>query len=469
MKLFSRTGALVPVVIVFMLIALFGLAPVPHTVGRDFEQVLSVDDPGGAAHSYARLAAQMPWWPELWEKAGHDALQNADPENAIVYFQQASQGGPLTTPAKIALGDAHHLTGDLDAAVLAWSDAGQHPDALRRLADSYIAVHDYGTAIPILKTLRIGSQDPALYTRLGLLLAAHQPGTAPPFLLEAAELDGEHAPFLDALRFEIQRALPRNLPAYTLLISGRYLASAGYWDLAAHAFARAASLRPDFSEAWAYLGEAQQHLSTGDADLGLEALTKSLSIDPSSIAGNTLMALYWQRHADFEMAQKYIQTALISDQRSPALYMQLGELVALDGDLSTAQSYYQAAVDTSPRDSAVYQALAEFSIRYHIDIRTVALPAARQAVLLSSHDAAALDTLGQVLFVLGDSLNAERFYQRSLGEDPTYGPAHLHLGILYLEGGFMRLAHDHLEHAALLAPGTGTAAHARRLLAEFIP
>jgi len=472
MKLFWQTGTLFHAVGIFLLIALSGLAPIPHSIERGFEQAsytLSVGNPAAAAGNYARLAKQMPWWPELWEKAGHYALQGDDPENAIIYFQQASEAGAITTDAEIALGDAYHRTNNLDAAMLTWMRADQHPEALRRLADGYIANDDYEEAITTLKSLLSISPTPALYTELGFLLAAHDPGASPPYLLQAAELDIENAPNINSTRFAIQRALPKNLPAYTLLISGRHLASQGSWDLAAHAFARAAMLRPDFVEAWAYLGEAHQHLPSSDTDAGLGALKEALRIDPSSLAGNTLMALYWQRQGDFERAGTYIQTALISDQRNPALNMQLGELMALGGDLSTAQSYYQAAIEFAPRDSAYHQAMAEFSIRYHLGIRTVALPAARQAVLLSPHDADALDTLGQVLFILGDLINAERFFQRSLEQDHTYGPAFLHLGILYYEGGLLRLAYDNLEHAALLAPGTQTAVHARRILADFKP
>jgi len=472
MKILLRTGTLYQVIGIFVLIALLGLAPIPHSVERGFEQLsytLSADNTRAVADNYAQLAEHMPWWPELWEKAGQYALQGDDPESAIIFFQQVSRAGAITTDGLIALGDAYHQTSNLDAAMQAWLRAGQHPEALRRLADGYIARDNYDSAILTLKSLLTRSPSPALNTELGLMLAAHDPEAAMAYLLGAAELDIENASNIDSLRFVIQRALPQNLPAYTLLISGRHLASQGSWDLAAHAFARAAELRPDFVEAWAFLGEAQQHLNSLDSDIGLAALTKSLSIDPTSLAGNTLMALYWQRQVDYERAQTYIQAALISDQRNPALYMQLGELMALQGDLSTAQSYYQAAVEIDPGDSAYHQAVAEFSIRYYVDIRTLALPAARQAVLLSPHDASALDVLGQVLFRLGDSCNAERFLQRSLKEDHTYVPAFLHLGILYFEQGFASLAYDNLKQASLLAPGTQTAAHAHRLLVDLDP
>ncbi|MBE9524141.1 MAG: tetratricopeptide repeat protein [Chloroflexi bacterium] len=472
MKLFLRTGTLIKVIAIFVLIALLGLTPIPHSVSQQFQRAdfaLSTNNAQAAAQYYAQLAEHMHWWPELWEQAGHYAFQGADPENAVNYFHQASIGGVLSSEGQIALGDSHHQLGNSDAAIQAWLVSGPHPGALRRLADSYIAAGDYDAAIAALKTLLADSPTPALYSELGFLLAAHNPETAPPYLLSAAELDVENASDSNALRLVIQRALPQNLPAYTLLVSGQHLASRGSWDLAAHAFARAAELRPDYVEAWAYLGESLQHLTSVDPDTALDSLTQALTIDPSSLVANTMMALYWQRHGDYEGAQIYIQNALTSDQQTPILYIQFGELLALQGDLSAAQSYYQAAVEINPGDGAYHQAFAEFCIRYYIDIRTAALPAARQAVLLSPHDAAALDVLGQVLFRLADPINAERLFQRSVGEDPTYAPAFLHLGILYIEQSLALLAYDNLELAVLLAPGSQTAAHAQRLLNDLAP
>lgn len=472
MKLFLRTGTLYLGIGIFVLIALLGLAPTPHSIDRGFERVryaLSVDNTQAAAQGYAQLAEQMPWWPELWEQAGYYALQAGDSENAIIFFQHASAAHALSTNGQIVLGDAYYQTSNFDAAMQAWLAVGQHPDALRRLADSYVVQDDFDAAITTLKALLASSPMPALNTEIGYLLAAHNPESAPPFLLNAAELDIKNAPAADALRFVIQRAIPQHSPAYTLLISGQHLAAQGSWDLAAHAFTRATELQPDYAEAWAYLGEAQQHLTTSDENAGLHMLKQALEIDPTSLAGNTFMALYWQRQADYEQAQTYIQAALRSDQRNPTLYVQLGELLALQGDLSTAQSYYQAAIEINLQDNTYYQALAEFSIRYHVDLRTVALPAARQAVLLSPHDAAALDVLGQVLFRLGDSINAERLLRRSLVENPTYAPAFLHLGVLYFEQGSARLAYDNLNQALQLAPSTSIAIHARRLIDDLAP
>ncbi len=50
----------------------------------------------------------------------------------------------------------------------------------------------------------------------------------------------------------------------------------------------------------------------------------------------------------------------------------------------------------------------------------------------------ALDLMGQALFMLDDTLNAERFLLRALQTDPGYAPAHLHLGQVYLLEGEAR-------------------------------
>ena len=136
------------------------------------------------------------------------------------------------------------------------------------------------------------------------------------------------------------------------------------------------------------------------------------------------------------------------------------------GDLATAQTFYEKAIELDPYDPTSYQALVEFCIRYNVDLRGIALPAARQAVSLTPNDPASLDVMGQVLSRLGDYINAERYYLRALQHDNQFPPTHLHLGLLYTLQGQRKLAQSHLSLAISLAPNTPTAEHAQRLLQE---
>jgi Flp pilus assembly protein TadD len=113
--------------------------------------------------------------------------------------------------------------------------------------------------------------------------------------------------------------------------------------------------------------------------------------------------------------------------------------------------------------------LVEFTVKNQIQLREIALPAARQLVLYTPTDSVALDLMGQVLFFLDDLLNAERFIRRAIQADPGYALAHLHLAQVYLLNDDVEVAHQELLLAASLAPNTPIAENAQRLLTSYFP
>jgi len=239
-----------------------------------------------------------------------------------------------------------------------------------------------------------------------------------------------------------------------LLAAGRELALMSEWELAAHAFQQAVETRQDYAEAWAYLGESYQHLDAESPNISpngdILSLQKALELAPQSLSANTFMALYWQRQERYDLALDYLDTAAALDPRNPAVQADLGDNLGVLGDLVAAQEHYQLAIEYSPRDPTYLRAFALFCIRYNVDLRDTALPAARQAVIFAPEDPDSLDVMGQVLFQLEDFVNAERFYQRALENDPAYAPAHLHLGQLYIFEEKLALAREHLLQALLL-------------------
>jgi Flp pilus assembly protein TadD len=199
----------------------------------------------------------------------------------------------------------------------------------------------------------------------------------------------------------------------------------------------------------------------------LSTLEQALSLDPDSLAANAFTAIYWQRQGDLEQARRYLKRAARLESRNPAMQIYLGELWAQEGELDTARLYYQNAIDLARRDPAVWRAYADFCLRYSLDLHTQALPAARKAVLLAPDDPSSLDTLGLVLFRLGDRLNAARLWRRALAQDEDHAPTHLHLGVLYWYRGETVLARYHLSRANSLAPASPVGSQARRLLGEL--
>jgi Tfp pilus assembly protein PilF len=102
-----------------------------------------------------------------------------------------------------------------------------------------------------------------------------------------------------------------------------------------------------------------------------------------------------------------------------------------------------------------------------VDLHTLGLPAARQAILLAPGDPGALDAMGLTLLKLGDDASAERFLQQALEKDATYAPASLHMGQLYLKQDDAGRAYLYLKRAANLGGKNSIGLTARRLLSQY--
>jgi tetratricopeptide (TPR) repeat protein len=345
-----------------------------------------------------------------------------------------------------------------------------------RLAESFHQSQNYEAEIQVLQALiALQPQDAPTAYRLGLLLAAVQPDQALPVLQKAAQLDSAYRDAALAIGAAVQLASSAQEPAYTALMVGRALASSGEWELAAESFRRAVQARPDYAEAWAYLGEARQHLPSPSstpgsvANQGLSELETALKLDPDSISTNTFLAFYWERQEQTDKAMPYLQTAVASDPQNPALQVELGNLFVLQGDLPSAQAAYQKAIDLSPNNPVYWRILAEFALKNDIQLRELALPAARQAVTLAPDDPIGLDLLGQVFFMLSDQDSAQRFLLRALSENPQYLPAHLHLGMSYLMQGNLEDGRRELELVLSQSPDSPYLEQAQHLFDQYFP
>jgi len=480
-----------------ILVTVLNLTPRSHAVTQKFEQArraIQFESPEAVSVILVEISERLPWRTDLWLISGYQALLGGDPQSAVANFERAASIRPLSQDAHIALGDALRLSGDLPGAIETWEDSlqayGPNEDVLIRLIAAHWYERDYPATIADLKLLMSHSgprapipegllslfevpnePTPNLPLGLGLLLAAHQPESAPVSLLQAAEIDGEVEPLTRFLVREIRRALPEDNPAYTLMASGQALADLGYWELAAHAFRRVTEFRPEYPDAWAYLGEARQHLDSGlqgsARDELIPELQKALQLDPSSLAANIFAALYWGRNGHPERALEMLEVAADVDPDNPALLADLGRTLATLGDLQGSQSYYQEAIELTPSDPTYLRALANFSIKYNYHVREIAVPAAREALMLDRDNPASLDLMGQVMLVLGDYRSAERFLSQAVGNDPNYALAHIHLGTLYLLQEDTKRAREHITLARSLAVDPSIAEHAKRMWEDF--
>lgn len=482
MRNLTDSGIIARLLLPLVVLIFSGIVPRPHVVTQALQQAhMELLEPGSplaairAAKALAQAAEHIPWRADLWEQAGQLALKGGDYPAAVGYYERAAAQNSLSPAGQISLGDAYAGSGDQAAASKAWQKAllaqGSSEALLSKLLETHRLLGDYPAAIADLQALTsLRPADAALRYQLGLLLATQQPEIAMAHLAQAAELDHSLEAKAQTLIGRIRTASLSDDPAQTLFESGRALASIGEWNLAVEAFRQATVARPDFADAWAFWGEARQHVE--DYSLNpvppLE-LEKALSLEPASLSANTLMALFYQRHARFDQAQEYLRKVTGLYPKNPALQVELGEALALGGDLEAALQAYQQAVALAPQDPAYHRQLAGFCIRYEYRLKEVGLAAARQAVLLDPQGPDSLDVLGQTLFILGDLDSAERFYLRALEAQPKHTSALLHLGLVYMLQGEPQRARQEWSLVISLAPGTSAAQQAQRLINNYFP
>ncbi len=444
-------------------------------VERITSQPLAPGDAARVAQMLARAAPRLPWRRDLWEKAGQLAYQGGDFPGAVEALQRAADLRALSPRGYLTLGDALKQTGDLPGALAAWQEARAKgeatPEIYARLLEAHRSTQDYEAAIADLQAwINLEPTEATLHYQLGLLLATQEPEAARVHLTRAAELDPSYASQVQKLLEHLRAGLLSDDPAYALYEAGRALGAMQEWELAARAFEQALQKNPDFADAWAFLGEARQHLEFTNGDRSaLSALEKALNLDTASLTANTLMALYWQRQGQYARALEYLQTAADLYPQNAAVQAEIGRTLALEGRLEEAWKAYQKALELAPQDATYYRLLALFSLEHDYHVSQVALPAARQAVVLAPGDPQALDTLGQVLLSLGDLNSAQRFFLRALDLDPDFVAAHLHLGVVYSLQGDWLAARREWERVIALDPDSSYAEQARRLLKNAFP
>jgi len=466
--------------IVSLLIALLGLAPIPLSV-RELQakayQSTKDGDYLAASQYLADIAEYYPWRYELNLQAGRYALQAGNPKAAIQYLERPGMAAHLSIDDLILLGDAYHQDGDPNKAEDTWkrsTELGDKIQAYERLANLHLQRKDYASAINEFQ--KIQNLDPSqinLYYQLGLLYAATDPLKALPFLIQAVGVDPTRASQAQALYDKIRTASLFDDPAYTFLISGRQLANLGEWELASAAFQHAIDLQPGYADAWAFIAEAKQQVAIQEAgaagDIGISELKRAVQLDPNSTLVNTFMGIYWERQEEYSQAQYYLERAIAQNPTDPYLFSELGNILSKAGDLPAAESRYEEAIRIAPQDPLFYCLLAEFALEQQIQIRELALPAARQALNLDPGNAHALDVMAQVMLMLQDYHSAERFILKALQADPGYVQAYLHLGTVYVYLQEPDLAKQWLNQAKSVGSDTWVASQAQRMLEYYFP
>jgi tetratricopeptide (TPR) repeat protein len=449
-KYISRLWIFLRVLISLGLITLLGVSSGWRAFDREIykaSKALESNDSWGASLAFAQAAELSPSRNDLWEQAGIYALQAGEHQIAQSFLERVESRSELSSPGLVAMGDIAHHKGEDQIAIGYWEKALSTDDNYElhfRLADSYYQLGDLEKAVQHQTSLvELDPMDSSTNLQLGMMLTALEPESSLAYLSHALDLD-----------------------PHAFVSAAQSLASIEEWTLAEFALSKATQLNPEYAEAWAYLGEARQHVGKD----GFADLEKALLIEPDSIAVNTLMALYWQRQERHDLALVYLHSAAIVDHNNPALQAEIGNTLGLLGNITSAESHYIRAVDLAPKDPTYWRILANFYIRYETKLREEGLAAARQAVILDQNDPASLDAMAQIYLLMESPHIARRFLDRSLAADHAFAPAHLHLGLVHIMNGDTLQAFQQFSLAKEFSkPGSPTANLADRLLETHFP
>jgi tetratricopeptide (TPR) repeat protein len=398
----------------------------------------------------------QPWRVDLWERIARQYFLAKDWDSAIQYYQAAERVGSLSQESVLKLADAYESVGRLDNANAIWQgmiENNHPPVGVYQKALAYTwSQGDWAAAQQILLAwLGVDEKNAEANYRLGLLRFVSEPGSAEKLLLKATSQDESYLPKVSNLVKVLHEKPSETQKEYNLVKAGRALGGVGEWQMAKAAFEQAIRENAEYAEAWAYLGEAKQQLNEG----GMRELKQAVALDPVSIASQALLALYYRRLGNPDLALMYLHEIALLEPDQAVWHVELGNTLAEMGDLARAGEEYQKAVELEPDQAQWWYQQAVFSLTNSIDVAGLALPAARKALQLQPQDVRYKDLLGWVLFTLGDRRSAQRFFDEALRNESNYAMAYLHLGQLYLDEGKSELAYTNLKQAERYAGADG--------------
>lgn len=450
-----RTRALHLLTTLALLIVL-DLTPSTKPLREHLQRASAAVEGGQMDAASTNLEAALELEPKLAsirEQAARAALMTDQPSLALRHLEVLAQARESPPDAECLKVEAYLALGSLQRALDRLEEAGLQCEAgvalANTLATESLAAGEVGAAIDSLQLwTSIRPASPEAHAALGMLMAVDSPEAALHHLRLSMELDPGGDPLLPRLIRAIEDSRPADSQAYTLAQLGFEFIGGRRWDLAQMAFEHAVRLRPDFAEAWAYLGLAVD----GGGGSGLRELTQAIELAPDLTVAHLFLGKHWLRAGVPSRALESLEYAAALDPHNPAIAAELGATYAALGDMRSAQAAYQKATELAPDGIAFWRLLATFSLEYEIGLQEVGLGAAREALARSPQDPAALDLLGYCHFLLGNFPLADRYLWEAIELNPSLPSPAYHRGLLLLAQGDLEGGRRALETAVALDP-----------------
>jgi len=445
-------------VLIFLLAVLpMGLGVLVPTVPEAFASLAASEIAKAAEKSGDRfteisaletIVAYQPWRFTEWEQIGDLQFATGDYPGSIQSFTKAAALGNLSAESLLDEGSSWNSLGDKEAAKSAFREASGAGSVdikfYSELAKIQESLDDsIGTLATLLHAHELAPNYNDINYDLGVQFTASQPDNAVMFL-DKSKTDSAYSTYAEALLETISETEQLGESAERYIYIGQELSQIGEWQAAASAFGKATSIDAGNGIAWALLGEAVQHVG-GD---GFDDLSKALELVPQSDIVNGLMAIYYRRQQKYDLAISYLYKAEEYNPNESTWQIEIGNTLALKGDLSNALVHLQDATLLEPDSWVPWQSLATFCISYNYYVSTTGIEAARKALLLVPGSPVLLDIMGSAYMVTGDLDSAERLFLQALDAAPNQAEILYHLGQLYLLEQNKDLAFSYLRAAA---------------------
>jgi len=432
-------------------------------------QALSEDHPETALSHLDAAISLVPGNPSLYLHAARASLLARNPELGMEYLDAARQYGADEAAFEGLRVELLLALGDLRGASEAWQNAEEaapHPEEiLRNLALIYMELGHTAeayTAFSDLVSLLPNDVDALL--NLGVL-AASQTTTAEEYLQLARQHARAGHPLIRELILCLEETTGEESPAYRLARVGQTLMLHNEWALAEYAFREALAADPGYVDARAYHGLALLKLGLE----GLPELIAAVETDPEAMLPHVLIGMYYLESGETPEALRELEVAAELDSTNPAVLAQLGAALDAAGEIDQAMMAYRSATAMAPDNPDFWLLLAQYALSKEIELETVALPAARNAVALKARNAAGLGALGHGYYLTGNFAMSERLLYQSIRIDASIASTQYYLGLLRLAQGKTDLARAALERALMLDPDGAVGAMAELALDYVSP
>ena len=461
------------ILVTLVLLVIISPTPIPQPMVTPIWSAIVALESGRPDSALDFLNVAMDFEPALeglHTQAAEIALAAGEPLAALQHLEAETSLASSGTTQACLRSRALLAIGNTAEAASIWNEVDgiclKPNQFLQDLAQAYLMEGDPIAAQAILEDLAFfDPTDPGIRMSLAVVTATIRPEQALQHLRLANELNPNgNSLALDLIR-AIEDARPVDDRSYSLAQVGQTLVRHDEWTSAVWAFQHALEQNPEYIEARAYLGLALDRAGQN----GLEPLKSVVNTLPNAALPRIFLALHWQALNQPERARQQLEIAARLDPTNPAVPAELGTAYAALGDIRPAIAAFRLATELAPEDPRFWLLLAQYSTANEIEVQTLGLPAARNALALNPDDPAATDTLGYAHFLLGNLHLADRLLWRAINLEPHRAASQFHLGLLRQAQGDLVRARASLELAIQLDQDGPISQLAKRVLIHIHP